>query len=485
MTENIIYEAAGLLYEKTERTITENSLVMPSDNILAAVSGGPDSMAMLHILFFLSKKKGFRLGVAHVNHCLRGEESDQDAVFTENAVKRLGLEFHITKTDAEAFRVENRLSPEEAARNVRFGFLYATMEKYGYTKIATAHHSDDNAELVLMNIIRGTGPDGIEGMRMSSHDSRIIRPLINASRDEIDFFIENSDIPFRMDSSNEDENLVRNRVRRSLIPHIENRFNGRIREALNRLSDIIAIENDYMEKETDRYFIETVKTDGAGLAYVGMDRIRELHGAVSRRILRKAINMVKGNLKGITQNHIDEILSLSMRNHDCELHIPGQIRAIREQDVIILRKETSSLRNLKVEADYEYVVDDFSGLPFDIPVEEAGIRIRFRNAGESETDVSMFSGADKILLDMNSVSLPLIIRNARNGDRFSPIGMNGSKTVLRFMMDIKIPESLRKIYPVLESDGEIIWIPGKRLSEKLRPRHEKSGGLIVEIVSQH
>jgi tRNA(Ile)-lysidine synthase len=482
MQEQIFFEGSYLLYEKTERTIDENNLIKPSDSVLVAVSGGPDSMALMHILYFLSQKTGFRLGAAHVNHCLRGEESDQDAIFTENAAKRLGIEFHAIKTDAEAYRIENRLSPEEAARKVRFNFLYGVMDKYGYSRLATAHHSDDNAELVLMNIIRGTGPDGLEGMKMNSPENRIIRPFLRTTRDEIDFFLENSDIPFRMDSSNENEELLRNRVRKSLIPHIENRFNGRIREALNRLSDIMAIENEYMTEEADRFFNDVVDMPDNSPATVKIDRIINLHEAVSRRIIRKTILLIKGDLKRISQNHIDEILSLSKRDYDCELHIPGQIRVVKEKDRIILRRETASLRTLKPEADYEYMIDDFSELPFEIPVEEAGIRIRFRKPGENETDISRCSGADKILLDMDSTNLPLIIRNTRNGDRFTPIGMNGSKKVLRFMMDIKIPEPLRKVFPVMESGGEILWSPGKRLSEKLRLRHEKGNYMIAEIV---
>jgi len=482
MTQTTLPEAAFTLKHIAEKTIIKYGLVNSSDKILAAVSGGPDSMAMLVILHTLSGKMGFKIGVAHVNHCLRGLESDGDAAFVEEFVKELGLEFHISKVDANAYRLEHGLSPEEAARDVRFAFLYNVMNSSGYTRIATAHHSGDNSELVLMNLIKGTGPDGLEGMRPFSPEKKIIRPLIHASRRDIEFFIENTNTPFRIDSTNEDESLLRNGIRKRLIPHIENKFNGKIRDALNRLSDIMAVENDYMEKEVEKHFQNVVMLDGTDQISLRIECLESLHEAITKRIIRKAINHIKGDLKSIGQNHIEGIQGLLSKKHDCELHFPGRIRAVKNGEFIVIRKEAQCLRLATPSPDFRYQIEDLENLPFEFVIPQADLSFRFRAAREEELDMSGLSGADKIVFEKNALQLPIVIRNARPGDSFNPMGMKGSKTVLRYFMDLKLSKLQRKKQPIMESAGDILWIPGKRISEKLRIKSSGSNYMVAEII---
>lgn len=479
-TEKRRIEASRALKNLTEGTIREYCLIAPGDRILAAVSGGPDSMALLVILKTLSEEMGFDLGVAHVNHCLRGDESDRDAAFVEEYVNNLGLDFHMAKIDANAYRREHGLSPEEAARDVRFGFLYSAMEKAGYTKIATAHHSGDNSELVLMNLIRGTGPDGLEGMRPFAPEKRVIRPFFRASRRDINMFLDNTNTPFRLDSSNEDENLLRNAVRKRLIPHIENRFNGKIRDALNRLSDIMAAENDFMNREVDARFPEIVLSADPDEICLNPENLANLHPAISKRVIRRAINSIKGDLKRITQAHIDGVLDLAVKDYQCELHFPGRIRAIRRNGAVILRRENFCLRHKEVAADYMYTIYDLDFLPHELIIPQAGVRVLFRRAEKDE--LSTHKGADKVFFEKKGIHLPVTIRNIRQGDRFQPIGMKGSKTVLRFLMDLKVSEPQRRLLPVMESDGEILWIPGFRISEKMRIKNPENDHIVAEIM---
>lgn len=481
MTETKLPELAWVLKSIAEQTIKKLGLINSSDKILAAVSGGPDSMAMLVVLHDLSTEMGFKIGVAHVNHSLRGAESDGDAAFVEEYVKELGLEFHITKVDVNAYRLKHGLSPEEAARDVRFSFLNEVMKNFEYTKIATAHHSGDNAELVLMNLIRGTGPDGLEGMRPYSPEKKIVRPFIHASRSDISLFIENTYTPFRIDSSNNDESLLRNSIRKRLIPHIENKFNGRIRDALNRLSDIIAVENDYMNNITNNHFHDVIIINGEDEISLRSNNLKSLHEAISRRIIRKAIDHIKGNLKRISQSHIEGILGLASKDYDCEMHMPGRIRALRNGDVIILRKEKESLRTPLPIPAYRYLVEDLENLPLEIDIPQAGLWIRFREAKKEEINQLERSGADRIIFEKAAISLPIVIRNTKPGDIFYPMGMKGSKTVLRFLMDMKIPESQRKIQAIMESGDTVLWILGKRISEKLRLKDSGSNYIIAEI----
>lgn len=478
-----ITEATQNLYTKVKNTIIDSGMIGKGDKILAAVSGGPDSMAMLYILNSISSELGFKIGIGHMNHCLRGEESDGDAAFVNEIAIMLGIEIHMGKTDAEAYRIEHRLSPEEAAREVRFSFLFETMKTFGYDKIATAHNSDDNAELVMMNILRGTGPDGLEGMRPVAQDTGVIRPLLRIYRRDIDYLLENSDIPFRIDSSNDDENFLRNRVRKNLFPHIENRFNGKIKEALNRLSDIMAEENDFMDKEAERAFSDTVQIESPTLIRLNTPTLVSRHRAISRRVLRMAIKSLKGDLRRISQTHIDAILGLTDKDYDCELHIPGRLRVLKEKGIIYLKQEDHFLRYSAAIEDYRYFIDYLSELPVELFIPEAGIKIRVRNAEDGEAENEKLSGADRVFMEKESIALPIIIRNARLGDRFSPMGLNGTKTVMRFLMDLKIPELQRKKHPVMEYGGEILWVVGKRLSEKLKIKNSGSKMIVIETLS--
>lgn len=477
-----IAESSKEFYSRARNTIKETGMIKPGERILAAVSGGPDSMTMLFVLHSLASELGFEIGVGHVNHCLRGAESDGDEKFVEEITKRLGIPLHKTRVDAEAYRIEHRLSPEEAAREVRFAFLEQAMNDFKYLKIATAHNADDNAELVLMNLIRGTGPDGLEGMRLTCAETKKIRPLLNFYRREIESFIEKNDIPFRIDSTNSDEHFLRNRIRNNLFPHIENRFNGKIKEALNRLSNIVSSENDYMEKEAAKSFAKAAKIKEPGLIRIDPAEILSMHEAVSRRVLRMAVRKLKGDLKRISHTHIDGVLRLAAKDYDGEIHIPGRIRILKERGILYLRQEEHYLRLSRTIDNYDYFIDYLSDLPNEMDIPESAMKIRIRMALDGEADSTSLSGADRIFMEKEAVILPLVIRNARPGDRFMPMGMDGTKTVMRYLMDLKVPELKRKTQPILVSGGEILWVMGIRLSEKLRIRNPECRMIVIEMV---
>ncbi len=464
------------------RTIREYDLIVPGDKILAAVSGGADSMAMLYLLVLFAPALGCELGVAHVNHCLRGDESDADAGFVENCTISLGLPYYTVKTDVNAYRFKNHLSVEEAAREVRYDFLYRTMNGYGYSKIAVAHHSGDNAELVLMNIIRGSGLDGITGMPPNSEYTRIIRPMIKSDRQEIMAFMDRTGAEYRTDSSNNDESYLRNSIRKSLLPHLETRYNPKIRESINRLADIVASENDFIEKTAADFFNKSLEVIDKN--FIGFESflLRTSHIAISRRITRKALYYLKGNLKRITRFHIDKIIMMSESQKDAEIHLPDRIRVKKEGEKILFKLEAESLRTEQQNPVYSYQIDNLSGLPLTLEIPEAGISIRFRKMLDNEAGQFVTYSGKKIFINPERIKFPLVVRNAEKGDIFRPFGLDGSQKISRFFMNNKITVSQRKTWPVLESYGEILWIAGMRASEILRMSDGTGCYLVAEVL---
>lgn len=375
-------------------TIARYAMVSPEDSLLVGVSGGPDSVALLLLLIEITGSAhnfNNRIGVAHINHSLRGDESDRDEAFVIHLAEKYNLPCHTIKVDVPAVAMENRLSFEEAARDVRYSFYSQIAAKEHYNKIALGHNSDDNAELVLMNLLRGSGTKGIAGIppvrdnhsiKLShiakgkptrgnsdivEHNNKIIRPMIEISREDILEYLKLKNQQYVVDSSNDDIAYLRNRIRHSLIPHLKERYNPSVTESINKLSRIIMDENSWMEEETERIFhnstLETEKycskfDQGTGSGnnknpenkeqvYVDRKAFTDIHHALAKRLIRRAIQEVKGDLKRITFNHIDDILHLIYSTTGgTTVHLPDRIRVIKSRQNICFRKESRPLREI-------------------------------------------------------------------------------------------------------------------------------------------
>jgi tRNA(Ile)-lysidine synthase len=321
------------------------------DRVLAGVSGGPDSVALLLFLLEIREEYSLKIGVAHLNHMLRGKEADRDEAFVKNLAERLGLPFFVEKKDVAAFAKENKLSIEDSARKVRYSFLKETLEKNKYSKIALGHNSDDSAELIMMNILRGSGPKGLSGMPPKREDL-IIRPLIEIPKNEIVKFLESGDQEFMMDSSNKDDVYLRNSIRNYLIPIIEEKYNPRIKESLIRLSSIIKDEDEWMEQETKIVFdkmLKSAKPDNIkpNTIELSISAIIDCHPALRKRIIRKAVEKINGKLKKISLSHVDAAVKLSLSLTSGEsIDFPDQIRVFKKGKSLYLKKESVSLREL-------------------------------------------------------------------------------------------------------------------------------------------
>jgi tRNA(Ile)-lysidine synthase len=455
-----------------EHTIDTCRMVQAGDALLVAVSGGPDSVALIHILMDLAPKFSFQIAMAHLNHCLRDDESERDETFVVSLAEQLELPVHVEKQDVRRYQNSHHLSLEEAARQVRYRFYHAIAAKFGYEKIALGHHSDDNAELILMYLLRGSGPLGMSGIPPVRND-KIIRPLIDIQRTEIMDYIAVKGLDYVVDSSNRDSQYLRNKIRNRLIPELKAEYNPKLIDSLNRLASIIDAEEQWIENLIQPIFEKVIVFEKQGRIGFDISKLNQQTIAVRRRLIRKAVLKVKGNLRRMAFAHVEAAVKLAQKGPDLGvLDLPDRIRISRQNDVLIMSLEAQNLRDLadgpllSLIPDYEYRL----AKPGKISIKEAALKIRFSEIPPEQTSDWHPSGhgTDTAYFDMDKVQFPLVIRNFRPGDRFSPLGMTGRQKLKKFFIDHKISRTERTKCPILLSRNEIIWVVGHRLDNAVK-----------------
>jgi tRNA(Ile)-lysidine synthase len=461
--------------KKVERTIHDFCMIREHDSVLVCVSGGPDSMALFHALRHLSSGLSLTLGIAHVNHQLRAEDSDRDEKFVTSLAQDMEIPFHVQRCDVRQYARKNRMSLEDAARKVRYDFfLGLSAGKHGYSRIATAHHLDDNAELILMNLFRGSGKSGISGIPPVGRKI-IIRPLIQVSKKEILAFLSENKLPYRLDHTNQDERFTRNRIRHHLIPELQSSYNPRIMEALNRTASIIQSEEEWLDNLVEREAGCLILSETDPSIRISVPDFLDKPFPLRRRIARHIIQKVKGDLKRITLRHIDKILLLIERSiDDSELHLPNDllVNISDHQACFMIQKRMA--RPPKDDSKSEnplsfcYRIPDLDVLPKIIRISETGAAIRFSVPDTGDLPEPDKPQKNTALMDMNRIRCPLTIRNCIPGDRFTPLGMTGTKKIGKFFMDQKVPRKNRSKCPVLLSQGRIIWLAGHQIDDSMK-----------------
>lgn len=299
--------------------IRRNGLVSGEKLLIVGVSGGPDSVCLLHLLVSLKERLGIRLHIAHLDHMLRGMESEADARYVSELAKRLGIGITLEQRDVKSYQREHCLSLEEAAREVRYQFFAKVASSMGTDRIALGHTADDQAETILMRLVRGSGVYGLQGIQPltqweSLADTRlmVVRPLLQVNREEIEAYCQQHDLQPRRDSSNLSSSYFRNRIRNELMPLLQN-YNPRINEALLRTADSLAIDFSFLEQQVFQIWDKVVSEEGEALVLNANELIR-LHPALQRYLLREAVRRLLGNLKDIGWKHIESMVAaLSMR----------------------------------------------------------------------------------------------------------------------------------------------------------------------------
>ena len=472
------------LFNTVEKTITVHGMLKPKDSVVVGVSGGPDSVALLHILLKFAPRFSLRLGIAHLNHCLRQYESDKDAKFVESLAKAFDLPCYVQKRDVRRYQIENKLSLEEAARAVRYNFLNTIAKTNQYDKIALGHHADDNTEVVLMNLLRGSGKLGLAGIPPKRGD-RIIRPMIYLNRTDIIEFLNQNKLKWVVDQSNTDTRHLRNRVRHDLIPMLKTAYNPNISDTLNRLSSIVRSEEEWIEDMVHPFFERTVLYFREHHIALSVPLLNEYHKALQRRILRVALAKTKGNLRRIEFANIDSAINLLVKKSSSgTIDLPDSIKIQKDRDTIHIYKEQSRNRDYRRTNDvrdifsFEYQIENFEP----VFIKEINAHIRFTEMRIEDMPDYRSAGQHTNFFDKDALNFPMVLRNFRPGDSFKPLGMNGTQKLKKFFIDKKVPRSERIKCPILLSGGKLIWVVGHRIDESVKVTPTTKNVLKVELL---
>lgn len=448
------------LIHRVEQIIQEEKLVQPGDTIVVAVSGGPDSVALLHLLHRLSVKWDLHLIVAHVNHQFRGEESDLEADAVREWSSRLQLDYQEGTINVPEYIKQQGMNAQEAARVKRYEFLVETAQKYGAAKIALAHQADDQAETMLMRLIRGTGPSGLTGIpiRRVEKNVELIRPLLRIYKADIMSYIAANDLHVCWDSSNAQRKYFRNRIRLDVLPYLM-QYNGQLPQSLARLSEMMEAEDDFMEREAVCLYTKMITIDEAGCVFSAKE-FAVLHAALQRRLIKLILNYLFSGSNCFDFTRIEMIRSavIQEQTSSLQLDISDRIRFIKEYDRIrIGHSEVQS-------APFEY------GIPYpytgEIHIPQAGCMVYFYLADRDSTgSIHVPSDGEKASFNLDKLIFPLKVRSRLQGDRMEIVGLNGSKKVKDIFIDDKIAKSRRSVLPLLvDGNNRVLWIPGIRRS---------------------
>jgi tRNA(Ile)-lysidine synthase len=339
------------LITKMKAAIRRFNMIEPKDTVLAGVSGGPDSVALLYALYECRDELAITLHIAHLNHSFRGEESDRDAEYVRTLAERLNIPATIEKIDVPKIRRTLRLSAEEAARIVRHDFLNRTADRIRADRIALAHTADDVAETVLLNLTRGTGVDGLAGIPPVR--DRIIRPLIHARRDDVERYVSEHHLSPRTDSTNLIPEYRRNRVRLELLPLLRKDFNADIDAALIRLAELAMEDSAYLNTEAESALSKIRAESKPDGTVIKADELATLPPAIARRVAREAIRQARGELTDVGFVHIAELLRLLSSGRDFHLDMPG-VHA--ERAARFLTIYTGVREDMAVQYDYAVAV---------------------------------------------------------------------------------------------------------------------------------
>ncbi len=451
------------LVKIVKRTIEQYHMLLEGDKVLVALSGGPDSVCLLNVLEELRPRYSLSLCIAHFNHKLRGKASDRDADFCERTARRRGIPFVTDAADVMAFANERKWSMEEAARALRYEFLLRSSLSLGATKVAMGHTADDQAETILMRLIRGAGPHGLEGMPpirplRTPNGPILIRPLIHVWRTDIVRYARARSLAYRKDASNESPQYLRNRVRLELIPHLT-KYNPKIKQRLTGAASALAVENDFIAGEASRLAEEIAMAKRPGEVIFDAARLASLHPALRTRILSALVTSVRPSTPMLEAVHYDEVDALLCAVKG-RIDLPGKLRLELSEGVGLI---CDGARSPKIPKGSFGVA---MGGKTIIPELNLAVTTRVLENISSPSRLIRLCNPNRQYFALDAVRSPLEIRLRRPGDSLRPLGGRGTKKVQDFFVDRKVPRFLRDRVPLLLSDGRIMWVMGYAIDKK-------------------
>ncbi|MXQ54539.1 tRNA lysidine(34) synthetase TilS [Shimazuella alba] len=439
---------------KLESEIKQYQLFNNGEKILVGVSGGTDSIALLHGLVRLAPEYRWQIHVVHVNHQLRGEASDQDADYVAKFCEKYQIPYQIKKVDVQAKRAEDGGNKQAIARQLRYRAFQAVAQEQGIKKLTLAHHADDQVETMVMRLIRGTGPSGLVGMKRIRvlGSIQVVRPLLRIYRKEMEDYLEDCQIVPREDESNQSTLYTRNRLRLELIPDLMS-YNPHVKQALLQLGSLIEEEEEVWQKWTNEG-VASISTKVSEQEYlIDIKSFLSYPVALQRRMVKLILNCLTD--ENLPYHSIEQVLQLVVHpSPSVWIFLPGGIKGVRSYEKLRLTKDYIN----KAEAEWIF--------PLQIP----GITYLPQGAIQSIISSTPFhsdtrESPHKAVFDAEQLDLAhLSVRNRRAGDRIRPYGFSGHKQVKALFMEKKIPLSQRNKQPIVVVKDEIVWIPNIRRS---------------------
>ena len=466
MLSNLVAQIRG--------TIQKHRMLTSRDRVLAGVSGGADSVCLALVL----NELGLDVAVAHVNHGLRGAESDTDEEFTKELAGTLGVPFFATKVAlsgpapaASALWLSRRPLPggeanlEAAGREARRQFFIETARRRGYTKIALAHTRNDRVETFLMNLLRGAGSEGLVSMAPVSGNT--IRPLIETGRNEVEAYLTENNQSWRTDSSNFDLGFARNRLRHAVIPELESRFNPSLIQTLARTVEILEAEDAWMRAVADQWLSEQGRKEENDFLIPAAE-LKSAPAGLVRRILRTVLRLAGSGLRDVSFGHIEAVRALLEEGKSGKfVQIPGGLQAAREFGRLVFRQAPAAW------ADYTYELK----IPGEVYIPEVGKVFR---AEIVEIEANQALG-QRVFVDGESIGPYVTIRNWKPGDYYRPVGLPAGK-LKKLFQRARIPRGHRMRWPVIVADSTIVWVASFPVSREFAPRGQSQKKVAFEAL---
>ena len=443
------------IVKKVENTITGYRMLERGDRVIVAVSGGADSVCLLDILFTLKEILGLTLMVAHFDHGLRPDEDEYETDFVKSLAASFDCNF-VTKKAARSLKPGNA-SLEEKARDVRYRFLNEIKERLSAQKIATGHNLNDQAETVLMRLLRGSGPSGLSGIP-PVRDTHIIRPLIEVTRNEIESYLSSKGLSHITDSSNSETRHLRNKIRLNLLPQLE-KYQPKIVEILGRTAGIMRKENTWLEAKATRWVKKWAEKGLNDEIVLPLSRFKGLPEPLKNHVLRQALKTTAGSLRRISLRNIDAIKRVAEGSKpQAEVTLPNILAVKREYDSLIFLKSKP-----ETPKPFCYIIEK----PGAFDLETLGCTMKLEEV-ERKILAKLTTAPWTACLDADLIIYPLMLRNFRPGDRFVPLGMTGHKKLKSLFIDMKIPSHVREQIPILTQENEPIWVCGLRIDDRFK-----------------
>lgn len=483
-----------MFVKKVKEAIDKHRMLDRGDHVVVAISGGPDSMALLRVMEMLSKTYGISLVMAHLNHCMRRAESEQDEQFIREVAKRRSIPLVCDRVDVPALRFREGGCLEELARQERYKFLDTVLSRQGANRLALGHHRDDQAETLIMNFLRGSGISGLKGM-LPVRDGKVIRPMLNCGKDEILAFLKAEGLPYVIDSTNSQGIYLRNRIRNQLIPELKCSYNLGLEECLSHTAELLRLDDNYLQGCVQEILAKWKVVEADGEIRMSVRDLLNLHEALQNRILREISRRLAPEGKGARYIHINSLKKMLIHGHGLgPLYLPFGVEVRREYDDLVFARSTDdegrfdSVRPAGIHRNRRHREGEVQSFRYEVQipgsteVREAAVTISFSIVDFIDKDIILKQTGTVVYMDYDLIIPPVILRSRLPGDRIDPQGLGGTKKIKACFIDEKVPRNQRWKVPLLVDAASVLWIVGMRLSERVRISDRTRTFLKAEIV---